>query len=117
MFGGCERGEGRDAGDDLHGESQPVAQGDLFADGAPQCWVAGVDACHGQTVCCGPFVQRHDSFHGQLRGVDDLGARSCVLEDARVDQARGPDDDVGAADGLRTAKGDEVRSSRTRSDE
>jgi len=40
-----------------------------------------------------------------------------VLEYARVDQARGPDDDVRSANGLGAANGDEVRRPRTRADE
>ena len=59
-----------------------------------------MDTRDGQAVPYGAFVKRHDTFHRQLRGVDDLGARTRVLENVRVDQARGPDDDVRPADGL-----------------
>src|SRR5262249_47197775 len=57
------------------------------------------------------------AFHGKLRRVDDLRIVLGVLQDALVDQARRPDDDVGCGDGGRPALGEQVRRARPGSHE
>lgn len=87
---------------------------DLFADpallggGAVDGRVAGVHPGHQQPLVMGALVEGGDVLQRGGRRVDHQGVRSGAGHDALVDQAGGPDHDVGLGDHPSAAQGDQV---------
>ena len=117
LDGGGYRGEAGHAGDDLGVQAEFGTPLELLLDGAPERGVAGVHPGDGQLVPGRALVVGQHAFHGKLRRVDDLRMLARVGQDALVDQARRPDDDVGCGDGARAALGEQIRRARAGSHE
>ena len=104
-------------GHDLGVQAEFGALLELLLDGAPERGVAGVDPGDGEFLSRRALVVGQHALHRKLRGVDDLRVLAGVGQDALVDQARRPDDDVGCGDGARAALGEQIRRAGARSHE
>jgi len=111
-YGGGHRGEAGYPGHDLGVQAEFGALLELLLDGAPERGIAGVDAGDREVLVGRALIEGQHALHRQLGRVHDLGVFARVRQDAVVDQARRPDDDVGVFDGTCPALGEQIRRPR-----
>ena len=108
---------GRDAGHHLPGDAVPVQQGQLFAQGAVDGRVTGVQMHHGLT---GAGELEHEGmafFQIQRGGVDDAGPGRCQIQQGGRDHGTGVEQQGRLFDEAFPLEGEQFRVTGTRADE
>ena len=89
---------------------------DLLHHGPVEARVSRMDPGDVQVLLDGALVELPDPFEGYRGRLDDLRVRPRVLQDALVDEAPGPDDDVRLPDEARAPDRQQVGRARARPD-